>query len=251
VAVLSAAAGLPTLLHASATLPPKMGSSLEDVLQAAGYHPAASAAELDEDLRRQNLAYYSAEIFCPPLARLRRLREEIGVRTLLNTAEKFLNCGASRRLLVGVNHQSAVERLSAMPLPDGVDKLVIVQGLDGSEDLPVHKVSNAIILGRGRRSRHVEMDPATYHLGGTVRKDYGTPEQAELIEKILAGDEHPSFKSERNLVLYNTAFRLWIFGGRASMTLAMEEAVELLKSGKCLSRYISWVRRRTELVQAA
>jgi anthranilate phosphoribosyltransferase len=250
VAALCAAAGLPVLLHSSPSLPPKLGCSLEDILKAAGFHVAATAAEVNDDLKRHQMAYYSAEVFCPPLARLRRLREEIGLRTILNTAEKFLNCGGARRLLLGVNHQSAVERLSAMPLMEGVDKLVIVQGLDGSEDLPVHKVSTAVVLSRGKRSRHVELDPAAFNLGGTFRKDYSAVEQAELVEKVLSGEEHPSVKTERNLVLYNTAFRLWSFGGRSSMSDAMQEAAELLKSGKCLSRYISWVRR-ADVAQAA
>lgn len=251
VAVLCASAGLPVLLHASPSLPPKLGCSLEDILHAAGYHPASSAAEVEEDLKRQHLAYYSAEIFCPPLSRLRRLREEIGLRTILNSSEKFLNCGGARRLLVGVNHQSAVERLSAMPLMEGVEKLVIAQGLDGSEDLPVHKVTSAIVLSRGKRSRHIEMDPATFNLGGDLRKDYTAAEQAEIIETVLSGEDRPGSRTERNLVIYNTAFRLWSFGGRGSMNEAVQEAAELLKSGKCLSKYISWVRRRHMVAEAA
>jgi anthranilate phosphoribosyltransferase len=249
VSVLCATAGLPMLLHASPSLPPKLGCSLEDILQAAGLNPVSSASDVQEDLKRQGLSYYSAEIFCPPLARLRKLREEIGLRTLLNTAEKFINCGGARNLLLGVNHQSAVERLTSMPLMEGIEKAVIVQGLDGSEDLPVHKVSTATVLTRGKRSRHIDMDPATFGLGGDLHKDYSPAQQAELIERILAGEEHPALRSERNMVVYNTAFRLWIFGARASMNEALETALELLRSGKCLMRYLNWVRRRAEASQ--
>ncbi len=251
VSVLSAAAGLPTLLHSSPSLPPKLGCSLEDILQAAGLNPLASAGDLREDLRRHGLGYYSAEIICPPLARLRRLREEIGLRTVLNTSEKFINAGGARNLLVGVNHQSAVDRLSLMPLPEGVEKTVIVQGLDGSEDLPVHKISSAVVLTRGKRPRAIPMDPTTFGLGGQLRKDYTAQKQAEIIERILSGEEHPSLRAERNLVAYNTAFRLWIFGARNSMNEGLETALELLHSGKCLLNYLNWVRRRAEVARAA
>jgi anthranilate phosphoribosyltransferase len=67
--------------------------------------------------------------------------------------------------------------------------------------------------------------------------------QAELLEQVLSGEDHPSLRAERNCVLYNTAFRLWSFGGRPSMNEAVQEASELLKSGKGLSRYLSWLRR--------
>lgn len=251
VSILCASSGLPVLLHSSPTLPPKMGCSLEDILQAAGYSPPSTVQEAATDLRRRKIAYYSAEILCPPLARLRRLREDIGVRTLLNTAEKLLNAGGARNMLVGVNHQSAVDRLSAMPLPEGVEKLVIVQGLDGSEDLPVHKVSAALVLNRGRRSRRWPLDPSTFKLNADLRKDYSPTQQAEIIERLLSGEDHPSITIERNLVLYNAAFRLWMFGGRASLTDGLQEALELLKSGRCLARYIAWVRRRQEAEQAA
>lgn len=251
VSVLCSSAGLPVLLHSSPTLPPKLGCSLEEILQASGFRVAGSASQVEEDLRRHQLAYYSAELFCPPLARLRHLREDIGLRTILNTAEKFLNAGGARRIMLGVNHQSAVDRLRAMPLLEGVEKLVIVQGLDGSEDLPVHKVSAVFVLVRGKRSRRIEMDPATFNLGGDLRKDYTAVTQAESIEKVLSGDPFPGLESERNLVIYNTAFRLWCFGGRASMNEAVQEAAELLKSGKGLARYISWVRAQAKTVRAA
>ncbi|MGH7442256.1 MAG: anthranilate phosphoribosyltransferase [bacterium] len=251
VSVLCAAAGIPVLLHASPTLPPKLGSSLEDVLRCAGYSAPADPSETARDLGRRSIAYFSAETFCPPLARLRRLREDIGVRSLFNSAEKLLNAAGARRLLVGVNHGSALERLSAVPLPEGVDRLVIVQGLDGSEDLPVHKVSSAFVLNRERRARRLVMDPGPYKLHAPLRQDYSLTEQAELIERVLSGEDHPALVVERNLVLYNAAFRLWIFGGRETLNEGLQEATELLKSGQCLTRYIAWVRRRPEALRAA
>jgi len=251
VSILCAGVGIPILLHSSPTLPPKLGCSLEDILQAAGYSAPTTPQEVGEDLRRRKVAYYSAEILCPPLARLRRLREDMGVRTLLNTAEKLLNNAGARQMLVGVNHQSAVDRLSAMPLPEGVDRLVIVQGLDGSEDLPVHKVSAAFVMNRDRRSRRHVLDPSTYKLNAELRRDYSAAQQAEIIERVLSGEDHPSIVIERNLVLYNAAFRMWMFGARESLTDGLQEALELLKSGRCLTRYIAWVRRRHESEQAA
>jgi anthranilate phosphoribosyltransferase len=251
VSVLCAAVGIPVLLHSSPTLPPKLGCSLEDILQAAGYSPPATVQEAARDLQTRNIAYFSAELFCAPLARLRRLREDIGVRTLINTAEKLINAGAARRMLVGVNHQSAVDRLSNMPLPEGVDKLVIVQGLDGSDDLPVHKTSAALVINRDRRNRRLLLDPSHYNLHADLRKDYSPGEQAEIIERVLGGEDHPSIKIERNLVLYNAAFRYWMFGGRDSLAEGLQEALELLSSGKCLVRYLAWVRRRQPVEQAA
>jgi anthranilate phosphoribosyltransferase len=243
VAVLCAIAGLPTVLHSAPRRGPGPGCSPEDVLRAAGCRPAQAAAEPEEDLRRQALAYVSRELFCPPLGRLRRVREDIAVGTLFDTAEKLLNVAGARRMLLGVRDWQERERLEAMALPQGVDTLVLVQGSEGSEDLPVSRVSEVLVLKRGKRGRHLFMDPLTYNLAGQPKRDEAPQKQAGLVEALLSGEDRPEIHAERNLVLYNAAFRLWIFGARTSMTDSLQEAAELLKSGKSLLRYFGWLKR--------
>jgi anthranilate phosphoribosyltransferase len=243
VAVLCASAGLPVLIQASAADPPEGGSSLEEVLAAAGHRVARTAAEIVEDLKRHLWSFYSAEALCPPLARLRRLRRELGVSTVLDQAETLLNCSGAPHMLLGTLPQGGIDRFNDLKAPSGVDRLVMVQSVDGSEELPIDAPAEALLLVPGRRNKHVSMDARTYNLDGQWTRRYDPAMQAELLEQVLSGDLHSSLRAERNGVLYNTAFRLWSFGGRASMNEAVQEASELLKSGKGLSRYLSWLRR--------
>lgn len=239
--VVCALAGLPILLHASPSLPPKNGESLEDILFASGYQGG----------RFEDLGYYSAEIQCPPLGRLRGLREELGLRTVLNTAEKMLHVGKAPWILVGVNHKSALERLAEVPLPEGCETLAIVQGLDGSEDLPLHKVSLALIRQKGQPAKRLEMDAKAWGFSGEPRKDLSAMEQAVLIEAILGGGDSAALRIERELVIYNAAFRLWIFGKASTMNEGIEIATEILRGGKCLARYFSWLNPKPDVAKAA
>lgn len=94
-AFLLAAAGLPVTLHGSASLP-EMGITLQDIILEADIPSSALSRESSiHAARRSGVLYASSEEWCPPLGKLRGIREEIGMRTIINTTEKLMDYACS------------------------------------------------------------------------------------------------------------------------------------------------------------
>jgi anthranilate phosphoribosyltransferase len=224
--------GLPSVLHAGGIAAPE-GPSLGEVLEATGFQKSSSPEELEAELRRHHLCYYAAKKFCP----------EAGVAGL---AGRLFNPAQAPQILLGLEKgfkAVAVNFLTWMP---ELERLVILQSHEsaGTGDLPLNQPSRALMLRRGKRPRMLSLDPSHYGLAGLLRRDLSAWEQARAVESLLSGEADPQWNAERKLVLYNTAFRLWVFGGRTSFSEGLQEAGERLKSGKGLSRYLAWLRKR-------
>jgi anthranilate phosphoribosyltransferase len=241
VAVICALAGLPTLLHASPSLPPKQGLSLEEILGALGLDLASCGGErAAADLGSQGVAYVNMEAMIPGLAHQRRVRTEIGVRSLWNHAEKLVDLGSAGTLVVGIHHASALEKLARVA--DVLEtRLALFQGNDGSEDLPIHRRSVIQKVGRGPSER-VEVDPTALGLDGPAGGPLDLPHQAWSIQAVLSGERGELLEPLRRQVLLNVAARLWVAGTVERLEDGVEAGWELLASGHALTRLLAWLR---------
>ncbi len=111
--LLCALAGLPMLLQAAEPLPPRQGVGQGALLRSLGVErgPLDEPVQAMDDLQRFGIAYLDTEAWCPALGRLRRVRGELGVRTVLHAAERFLKPLAGTQFLIGVQNAPALERV--------------------------------------------------------------------------------------------------------------------------------------------
>ncbi|KAA2298661.1 anthranilate phosphoribosyltransferase, partial [Clostridioides difficile] len=63
---------------------------------------------------RLGVMYVSSEDWCEPLRKLRPLREELGFRTVFNTAEKLIDYNHSPYLVFGVFHNTFLDRIAKL-----------------------------------------------------------------------------------------------------------------------------------------
>jgi anthranilate phosphoribosyltransferase len=245
VAVLCAMAGLPTLMHASASLPPKQGLSLEEILQALGLDVALCGAQrAAADLATHGVAYVNMEAMIPGLGRLRRIRTEIGVRSMWNHAEKLVDLGVAGTRIVGIHHASALEKLAKVAQVLDTT-LYLFQGNDGSEDLPTHRRGLIQRVGGGDSLR-LEVDPAEFNLDAPAGSPLDPFQQSKAIQSVLSGEREEALEGLRRQVLLNVAARLWVSGRVDRMQAGVELAWEQLRSGQGLTRLLSWVRPRNQ-----
>jgi anthranilate phosphoribosyltransferase len=224
VAAVLASHGVPAVLHGAPTLPPKFGVSLLEILQALGVSTDAP----EKTLESAGVAFLNTEQLCPPLEQLRPIREQLGVRTLLNTAEKFLNLAGAEWLVAGVFHTSAMEKAAELMMRLNYRRGMVVQGIDGSEDIPVTRPSACYIVQGDTYEKHV-IDPREYDLHAALEAERMSPqEQAAAIASVLNGE--PS--AYRNMVLLNSALRLWFVERAASVAEGVDMAREAIDSGR-------------------
>lgn len=237
-AFLLASAGLPVTLHGAASLPPKWGVTLQDLLQQIGIDAERlSQNQIIQAAESTGVLYVPAEQWCPPLKALRSIREELGMRTVLNTAEKLIDYSLSPYLVFGVYHNTVFDRMSKLVTNLRYKKALIVQGAEGSEDLFIERPTRTYLVENGEPQLHV-VNPETYGLDTPLPEMTWTTElQISVAEDVLQGRGHMAFT---NQVLLNGAVRLRLAGKVESVEEGLYTCKDLLDNGAPFELYRNW-----------
>jgi anthranilate phosphoribosyltransferase len=111
-ASLVAREGLPVLVHGVPDDPGRVTTI--EVFQAMGIKPALSIPEAEEQLATRKLAVISIDTLAPQLARVLKLRRDIGLRSSGHTLVKMLQPFTTKAVrLVSVTHPEYLDRMRA------------------------------------------------------------------------------------------------------------------------------------------
>ncbi|MBY9077021.1 anthranilate phosphoribosyltransferase [Paenibacillus sp. HN-1] len=242
-AFLLASAGLPVTLHGSASLPPKWGITLRDLIEESGIPSSSFAREhAIHTAARSGVLYADSEVWCPPLAGLRSIREELGMRTIFNTVEKLADYACSPYLVFGIYHNTVFDRLSRLLARLEYRKALVIQGPEGSEDVHIDRPTRVYRVGNGEPDLDV-IDPDAYGLDTAVPEvDWTAALQLEIAEEVLQGGGHLAFY---NQVLLNGAVRLHLAERVDSIEEGVYTCKDLLDNGSAWRAYVLW--RKTML----
>ncbi len=203
-AVLAAAAGARVVVHCGGRLGPKRGTTAADVLVALGGPLRPKPAESLAMLERSDVALVHASAAIPGWDALAAIRDEIGLRGPLHTAEKLVDHLGATRFVVGHTHSSYRERILGALALLGAQRSVAVRGMEGADILRAGRPSAADADG----PLDIPESP-----GSVLRGDPDPQVAAELTRSIAAGDEH----------------------GVASHTAILSAGVRLYAAGRCES----------------
>jgi anthranilate phosphoribosyltransferase len=214
-AILAAAAGARVVVHCGATLGPKRGTTPADVLAALGGPARPEPAESVEMLDRADVALVHAGAAIPGWDALAAVRDEIGLRGPLHSAEKLVDHLGATVFVVGHTHSSYRERLQGALTLLGAQRSITVRGMEGAD-----------ILRTGRPSASDTCGPMELPEtpGSLLRGDPDPALAAALTRAIVCGDEH----------------------GVAAQTAALSAGLRLYAAGCCPS-----VRAGAALADAA
>jgi anthranilate phosphoribosyltransferase len=180
-AVLAAAAGARVVVHCGCTLGPKRGTTSADVLEALGGPARPEPADSLAMLERADVALVHAGAAIPGWEALATIRDEIGLRGPLHSAEKLVDHLGATRFVVGHTHSSYRERiLGALDLL-GAQRSIAVRGMEGADVLRVARPSAADSRGP------IDIAEAP---GSVLRGDADAEVAAALTRAIVAGEEH-------------------------------------------------------------
>ncbi|MCY8204781.1 hypothetical protein MOC09_14310 [Bacillus sp. N12A5] len=226
--LLLAESGIPAFLHSSEALPPKYANNIKAVLRELGIETEGTQEHIEEFLSELHIGFASAELCCRPFQRLKTIREEMGVRTVLNTAEKLLNYAGASRIMMGAFHRTAIQHIFPVFQRLGYQQAFIVQGAEGSEDVPVHRNSFVFTINESEMEAFI-LKPEDYGLKADEAawdQTMSPAGQAEKITAILGGSEESGLDYERKQVIMNAGLRYYLFGH----TTSIEEGADLAKS---------------------
>lgn len=236
VAAILATVGVRVCLHSSDPLPPKHGVTSKEVVKRLELQPSVNLVNARQAMQERHFSFLDTEAICVPLQRLRKIRMEIGVRTVINTAEKLLNLMSANFLVTGVFHKTALQKVSELLIQSDYEQACVVQGTDGSEDVATDRASVFHIIENGKWTSHV-IDPKDLGLYQPRQVvNLSALEQGMEIERVLS---HQSDRF-RNMVLLNSALRLWITNQVENVREGIQVAEGVLNSGEAWAKLQSW-----------
>lgn len=233
-----ASVGLPVTLHGTASLPPKWGMTLTDLLQEMGVREGVPMKEHSLHAYEQSgILFVPAETWCPPLGKLREIREDLGLRTILNTVEKLVDYSYSPYLVFGVFHNTVFDRSAQLLQRLNYRRALIVQGAEGSEDVYIDRPTRTYFVEQGVAKMQI-VDPETYGLESDLPEmEWSPAEQLRVSEGVLNGEAHIAFV---NQVVLNGALRLHLAGMAGSVEEGIYTCKSMLDNGAAWQAYSRW-----------
>lgn len=230
-AIVTAAADVPVILHSNTGLPPKDGVTHARVLEALGIPAAREPEMVESDIERKGFGHLHANRFLHGVERLKPIRLVMFYRSFLHACEVMLNPAGARRTLIGAAHESFLERFATAAGQRGQGRVMVVQGLDGGDELPLAPTP-VVEYREGDIKRYV-LAPTDFGLKEARHHGCESPaETARRTEATLAGTDD----AHLDAVLFNSAVRLHLGGRVVSIEAGVALAREILGSGRAMAK---------------
>lgn len=132
-AVVAAAAGAPCAVHCGERIGPKYGTSPADVLAALGGPARPTPDQSRRMLAESGVTVVHVGEAIPGWDRLARIRDEIGLRGPIHSAEKLVDHFKADRFIVGYTHQPYGPRIVSALDHLGATSTLAIRGIEGSD----------------------------------------------------------------------------------------------------------------------
>ena len=227
-----AGAGVAVAKHGNRAASSQSGSF--DVLEALGVRidlPIETCAEI---LAEVGIAPFFARTAHQAMRHVAGVRQELGVRTIMNCLGPLLTPVGARYQLVGVYDAALLEPLARALGELGAVRALVVHGSDGIDELTTTGESEAALWSEGRverfsvRPESVGLAPAdsSVLVGGDAQHN------AEILTAVLEGELGP----RRDIVALNAGAALWASGAAPDLAAGVGLASESLASGAARER---------------
>jgi anthranilate phosphoribosyltransferase len=244
-AIVAAGAGVAIAKHGNRALSSKCGSS--DVLDALGI-PAVAPERVADVIDQAGIGFMFAPAHHPALKHAAGVRRDLGVRTVFNLLGPMANPAFVKRQLIGVFDPSLTETVARVLSSLGSEKVYVVHGSDGSDEVTIAGETRVTLLEDGRvttssfapESVGIERANPRALTGGTPQ------ENAATIVAILDGARG----SKRDAVVLNAAFAIAVAGHADSIAEGIALAAASIDEGRAKD-VLERLRAATRVIAAA
>ena len=243
-AVLGVAAGLvaataetPVVVHSGDRIPTQKQPAYRHVLSALGVRTDLEPAESADMVDTVGFGFYSQPTVDPGSTSLFDRRDEMGVRTFMNTVETLVNPADAAVHLGSFYHLAFAKKLAetlaeSEQLP--FERALFIQGLEGYDD--VRPGSTTIAEWDGDGVVDATIDTADYGLDvseDALEVPDVVADSATITEEVLTGDRTDAFA---DAVALNAALRMYARQDVPSIEAGVETAREVLESGSAAAK---------------
>jgi anthranilate phosphoribosyltransferase len=205
--------------------------TLQEVLREMGVRVNASLREAGDVLQQVGVTFIDTHRVNKALNDpvLDRIREEIGLRTPINTMEVSLNPADAPYHIRGMFHPGSKEQVARIMARSGVQRGLMLTGIAGSGEIPTYKTAEGFEIIQGQVNSF-SVDPAKLGFSPGKRAHLiseTSQDQAEKLVKILEGRAEDTL---RDMTILNAAIILYTSGKVDSLEKGIQLAQKALYS---------------------
>jgi anthranilate phosphoribosyltransferase len=235
--LVAAAAGTPVVAHSGDRVPTQKHDAYKHALDELGVEtelaPEESAAMVDET----GFGFYYQPQFNPGVADLVDRRDQMGVRTFVNTIETLANPAGADVHLGSFYHLPYAKRIidtfDASERYD-IGRIVMFQGMEGYDD--IRPGSTTVAVGEGGEMEDFTIETADYGMefeSEDLAVESVAADSAEITEAVLEGEREDAFA---DAVALNAAVRIFARGDAEDVAAGLETARDALAGGDAADR---------------
>ncbi len=227
--IVAAAAGVPVVMHGEKNMPPKHGVAVGDVLQALGVDVDAEPDDVARSIEELGFGYMRSAHFLPALFAMKELREEIALRSNINTIEKLYNLAGAAYSIIGLTHLPYLEKMLEAVKQMGFRRIMIIQGIEGNEDAPTSRPCRVFEFRDGEMSEY-RLNPQEYGLTPASAEELAATEVSRSADATIAA-LNGAAGSLRDLVVLNAGIRIYLAERAESLGEGIARARQAIDSG--------------------
>ncbi|MDE2183994.1 MAG: anthranilate phosphoribosyltransferase [Alphaproteobacteria bacterium] len=199
-----AACGVPVAKHGNRNMSSKTGAA--DVLEALGVRIDLPPAAARRCLEETGVCFLFAQAYHPAMRHVAAVRRALGIRTIFNLLGPLSNPAGAKRQLLGVYAHEWLEPLAHVLKSLGSEKVWVVHGHDGLDEVTTTDITHVAVLERGNVTpRDIAPEEAGLQRNTPEALKGGTAEEnAHTIRRLFGGEPGPY----RDVVLMNAAAAL-------------------------------------------
>lgn len=238
VAFVAAAAGVTVVKHGNRSVSSKCGSA--DVLEHLGVNIDLTPDKVKESVERLNIGFMFAPNFHQAMKYAVAPRRELGVRTIFNILGPLTNPAKVQGQVLGVYDETLTEIMAQVLKGLGVNKAMVVHGLDGLDEITITTKTKVSELKDGEINTY-HVDPQKFHLPLACKEEIqggGPEENAKIILSILRGERG----ARRNMVLVNAGAAIYVGKQADSLEEGIDKAREVIDMGLALEKLDQFIQ---------
>jgi anthranilate phosphoribosyltransferase len=227
-----AAHDIPVAKHGNRALSSKTGAA--DVLTALGVNIECPFPLVEKSLRDACIGFLMAPRHHGAMRHVGPTRVELGTRTIFNLLGPLSNPAGAKRQIMGVFAKQWVEPLAHVQNQLGADRVWVMHGADGMDELTTTGVTHVAELANGQvRTFDVTPEDAGLAVASPDDLKGGEPaENAVALRGVLQGQKN----AFRDIVLLNAAAGLIVAEKTETLREGAAMAAEVLDNGRALAR---------------
>jgi anthranilate phosphoribosyltransferase len=163
------------------------------------------------------------------------VRQALGIRTLMNCMGPLLNPLGVRRQVIGVYDRALVPTLAHALAQLGSERVLVVHGSDGLDELTITGPTHAALLERGS-VRELVIDPKPLGVRARARRRAARRRRGRESPRSRSRCSTARAGPRRDVVLLNAAAALWVADAAKDLAEGLALARAGLDSGDARAR---------------